>query len=354
MQTPRANRTSELMIELGKRGHDVIVYSVLGKYDYSLFSKETGIKIKHIPLKWQVVPYSSDLEVRRTFVDKVLGRIFNRCFEFPEIEFKYRIKEILIAETEVDLLISIADPHHIHWGVARAKQKMNFGFPKKWIADCGDPFMMNNQTKDHKLKYEKEERAFCEEADFISVPVKKALEAYYPEYRNKFSIIPQGFRFKTPNLVSYQQINVVPTFVFAGTFLEDIRNPIKLLDYLYEYDRPFKFIIYTKYTDLINSYIDKLGDKLEIRAQVSRKDLLDELKKMDFLLNLENENSPGQTPSKLIDYAIANRPILSLKPINPDFVKVEAFLNGDYQNKLVVECLDQFKIENVVDKFLAL
>ena len=81
---------------------------------------------------------------------------------------------------------------------------------------------------------------------------------------------------------------------------------------------------------------------------------MDELKKMDFLLNLENENSPGQTPSKLIDYSIANRPILSLKPGNPDFNQLQSFLEGDYSNAYKVKNLEQFKIENVVDKFLDL
>ena len=40
MQTPRAHRTTELMIELAKRGYDVIVYAVLGKYDYTSFHRK--------------------------------------------------------------------------------------------------------------------------------------------------------------------------------------------------------------------------------------------------------------------------------------------------------------------------
>ena len=87
MQTPRAHRTTELMIELAKRGHDVTVYAVLGKYDYTSFQEETGIKLQSIPIRWQLVPYSSDLKVRRTLLDKVLGKLLNSRFEFPEIEF---------------------------------------------------------------------------------------------------------------------------------------------------------------------------------------------------------------------------------------------------------------------------
>ncbi|MAS52207.1 MAG: hypothetical protein CMD20_03275 [Flavobacteriales bacterium] len=354
MQTPRAHRTTELMIELAKRGYDVTVYAVLGKYDYTLFQQETGIKIKAIPIKWQLIPYSSDLEVRRTFLDKLLGKLLNSRFEFPEIEFKYRIFDVLKKETNIDVLISIADPHHIHWGVARAKEKLKELFPKKWIADCGDPFMMNNHTNDHLLKFEKEERFFCKNVDFITVPVEKAPDSYYPEYKNKFRIIPQGFRFQTPENQVFSPINSTPTFVFAGTFLRDIRNPEKIFEFLSSYKGVFKFVIYTKYLELVDPYMTTLGDKLEIRNQVSREELLSELKKMDFLLNLENENSPGQTPSKLIDYSIANRPILSLQPSKPNLNQLQSFLEGDYSEAYTVKNLEQFKIENVVDKFLDL
>jgi len=354
MQTPRAHRTTELMTELASRGYDVTVYAVLGKYDYTTFQEETGIKLKHIPIRWQLIPYSSDLEVRRTLLDKVLGKLLNNRFEFPEIEFKYRVCDVLKKERDIDVLISIADPHHIHWGVARAKDKLKDLFPKKWIADCGDPFMMNNHTSNHLLKFEKEERLFCEKVDFITVPVEKAPDSYYPEYRNKFRIIPQGFRFKIPENQVFLPINSTPTFVFAGTFLKDIRNPKKIFEFLISYNGAFKFVIYTKYLELVHPYIPVLGKKVEIRNQVPRKELLDELKKMDFLLNLENENSPGQTPSKLIDYSIANRPILSLQPGNPNFNQLQSFLEGDYSNAYKVKNLEQFKIENVVDKFLDL
>ncbi|MBQ1654853.1 MAG: hypothetical protein II060_13815, partial [Bacteroidales bacterium] len=60
IQTPRSIRSTELIKELARRGHDVTVYAVLGKYDYSSFEKETGIKVKGIPIHWEVLPTSSD------------------------------------------------------------------------------------------------------------------------------------------------------------------------------------------------------------------------------------------------------------------------------------------------------
>ena len=52
----------------------------------------------------------------------------------------------------MDMLITIAYPHSIHSGAARAKKKYSAIFPKTWICDCGDPFMLNpvyQSTKIH-------------------------------------------------------------------------------------------------------------------------------------------------------------------------------------------------------------
>ena len=42
-QGPRAFRTTELSEQLVKMGHEVILYTVHGKYDYTQYVKETGV-----------------------------------------------------------------------------------------------------------------------------------------------------------------------------------------------------------------------------------------------------------------------------------------------------------------------
>ena len=122
-QTPRAHRATELAIELARQGFEVVIYAVLGKYDYADFQKEHNIKVNNIKLNWQFEPYSSDLKVRRYLTDKILGRLFHKTFEFPNIEFCFKIPQIIKKEKKFDALISIADPHMIHWGCSRAKDK---------------------------------------------------------------------------------------------------------------------------------------------------------------------------------------------------------------------------------------
>lgn len=353
IQTPRAHRTSELVKELSRQGHEITIYAVIGKFDYSKFQKEYNITLKNIPIRFQKHPYNSDGDKKRTFIDKVLGRVLGRVFEFPNIEFLYRVPEILQIEKGFDALITIADPHQIHWGAAKARKKDPINFPTVWIADCGDPFMMNGSSNSHFSYFEKYEKLFGKYCDFITVPVEEAKEGYYTEFRNKIRVIPQGFEFSLTE-EKQEPENMPITFAFAGTFYKDIRNPSKFLDVLAAHSTNFKFVIYTLFTDLIAQYQEILGSKLEIRSPLNRTELIEELKKMDFLVNIENVNSPTQVPSKLIDYAIAQRPILSVNPVNPDANIIDQFLNRDYSKGFIVENLEQYQISNVIGKFVEL
>lgn len=353
IQTPRSIRSTELVKELARRGHDVTVYAVLGKYDYGSFEKETGIRVKGIPIRWEVLPTSSDGPSKRNFIDKVMGRLFRR-FEFPLFEFYYRVPEIIARESQYDVLISIAVPHQIHWGCANAKIKYPEKFPKHWIADCGDPYMKNGKAKEHLQRYAKYERLFCEVCDYITVPIKDAMDAYYPEYRDKIRVIPQGFDFDLNAIGKTQVNNDVPTFAFAGMFYPDIRNPKLFLEYLCNVDRDFRFYVYTRFDNLLVDFKDRLNGKLIIKSPVPRNELINIMREMDFLVNISNLNSPNQLPSKLIDYAIAGRPILDVDPQNPNVEEIKAFFDRNYSSALRIEHLEDYHISNVVNKFESL
>lgn len=353
IQTPRSIRSTELIQELARRGHNVTVYAVLGNYDYSEFQNQYNILVKPIPIKWERHPYNSDGINNRTLIDKVLGKLLNK-FEFPLLEFRYRILELFQKGEKFDVLISIAAPHHIHWGCSKAKKLYPNIFPKIWIADCGDPFMKNGKSKEHFSYFSKYEKDFCKECSYITVPIEQAIDAYYPEFHSKIKVIPQGFNF---NLESQQLTDVhneTLTFAYAGMFYSDIRNPKLFFDYLCTIKKPFKFIVFTRYSNLIKDYKGKLENKLEIRNSIPRKELIEELKKMDFLVNIQNSNNPNQLPSKLIDYGIANRPILDINPIDPNSKIIDEFFDRDYSSSLIIPNIEQYHISNVATKFESL
>lgn len=353
-QTPRAHRATELAIEFSKQGYDVTVYAVLGEYDYSDFMKKNKISVKDIGLRWQLKKYSSDFKIKRALIDKILARLFQRFFEFPDIEFNYKIPKIIKKEPPFNTLISIANPHSVHWGCAKAKKKFPEKFPRKWIADCGDPYFSNGRSPSYRSVFKKKEHFFCKSTNFITVPIESAIENYFPEYKDKIKVIPQGFKFQVSEKIKLKPINKIPTFAYCGNFFSGYRDPTIFFEFLLTIKFNFKFIVYTDHTDLIAKHLNLLKDKIEIRSTIFRKDMIKEIVKMDFLVNIENINLPGQLPSKLIDYAISNRPILSINTVTFKSKNVIEFLEGNYQNRLVVDNLEDYRIEQVTSKFVEL
>lgn len=351
--SPRSFRTTELVKEFSRRGHDVTLLTVKRDNIHRSFEREYGVTIKDLgPLRFsQIVPGKGRITKPAA---RILKRSLKLFFEYPDIELMYRVKKALEQESGYDLLISIAVPHPIHWGVAWGWRKEN-PVAETWVADCGDPYMgfkMDRFSKPFYFMYF--EKMFCRKADFISVPVEGAKEAYYAEFRHKIEVVPQGFPFENIAVdKSKYTENGVSTFAYAGNLLGGGRNPHELLDFLVNRDRDFKFIIYTRKEGPVLPYLDKANGRIEIRDYIPRAKLLTELSHMDFLINLENGTS-SQLPSKLIDYYLTGRPVLSIPSSGLDTSLVSEFLEGNYCNQLQFSDMDRYRIENVCDKFLKL
>lgn len=92
---------------------------------------------------------------------------------------------------------------------------------------------------------------------------------------------------------------------------------------------------------------------MEVKDYIPRDRLLQEMKKADFLVNIENISNV-QTPSKLIDYAIAGRPILSISQNEIDYAVVDEFLNKNYGQQFEVKNIMQYHIRHVAQEFIKL
>lgn len=346
--SPRSFRTTELAKELARQGHDVTVLIYNRGYDYDEFSKTYNIRIEDfIGGKWKEIKGSS-----------IIIRVFRFLFEFfllyPDIQLTPLLKRALKNKSGYDLLISIAVPYPVHWGVALAK-KRNPNLSKIWVADCGDPFMGNKEQKNrHPFYFHFIEKWFCKKPDYMTVPIKEAIQAYPYFCREKIKVIPQGFNFEEVNTPDERVKNPYPYFAYAGNLSKDSRNPGQFLEYLCtKTEQKFKFIVYTKSLSVVEPYKRRLGEKLEIRDYVPREQLLEDLGNMDFLVNIENTNNV-QSPSKLIDYALIGRPILSVTPNKLNTAIADEFLTGCYNNQFVINDIEQYNIKNVANKFLSL
>lgn len=343
---PRAHRTTELAKEFARKGHNVTVYTLLGNYDYTKYSDETGIIFKSLG-KSQFGLKDNTGRRNKNIIIKIFNKIFNKLIAFPYIELTFLVKKSLKNVKDIDLLITIAHPHSIHWAIPLLANK-NY---KTWIADCGDPFMGDPFNK-YPFYFKTIETKWCKKVDYITIPIEEGKLGYYSQFRNKIKVIPQGFNFKDVKLAVYKK-NKVPTFAYSGIIYEGKRDPTKFIKYLLTLEFDFKFIIYTKSIAFFEQFETLLNDKLELRNYVQRDELLFELSKMDFLINIRN-NSTVQQPSKLIDYYLTKRPILE---ITTDFLEknnFDSFIKGNYASQLDSVDIEKYNIENIANSFIKL
>ena len=352
--SPRSFRTTELAKELAKQGHEVTVLTPR-KEVHDSFEKEHNLIVEDLgESNWK------EVKLNGTGLALLLKRALRRAvqigLEYPNLELYFKVKRALQKKKKnkehYDLLISIAVPHPIHWGVA-AVWKKNNNIAKTWVADCGDPFMgQENDTFKPAFYFRYVEKWFCKKADFITVPVETAIPAYYPEFHDKIKVIPQGFNFEDVDTAEKEK-KEYPCFAYAGGLIQGRRDPKDFLEFLVNYPHPYKFYIYTKQVGLVQSYANRSQGRIKIKDYMPRKDLLFELSKLDFVVNFENAGQK-QIPSKIIDYVIIKKPILSINSFDFDQKPVEEFLSGNYKKGLVIDNPEQYRIENVAKFFLKL
>ncbi|MFH5833520.1 glycosyltransferase [Halalkalibaculum sp. DA3122] len=354
VNSPRSFRATELVKEFARQGHDVTLLTLKNDRYHIPFEEEFGVTIKDLGDKRLPDIDMNGTNGITTLFKRALRRGALQLFEYPNIELAFKVKRALKNEAGYDLLISIAVPHPIHWGVAWAWDEKD-PVAGTWVADCGDPYMGAVLDSFNKMFYFKYvEKYFCNKADFITVPIEDAKEGYYPEFRDKIRVIPQGFQFEAPGTeaVRYRE-HAVPTFAYAGGFIPGGRDPRAFLDYLTSIGHPYKFIVYTRSRSLVEPYVERSAGTIEIRDYIPRSELLKVLSTMDFLVNFENSTSL-QRPSKLIDYYLAGRPVLSVTSSDIDKNAINEFLSGNYTRKYEFGDMDQFRIENVCRNFLDL
>lgn len=352
--SPRSFRTTELVKEFSRQGHDVTLIIPENDFDYAKFLEDFPVEIKRFEkLIFKEIKIENGSTAER-LARRALRRLMGLLFDYPDIEYMFKVKSILAKEDHFDLLISVAVPHPIHWGVAweRSSKHQIAGV---WVADCGDPYMGDRTDSFRKLFYFRYiEKWFCRSADYISVPVPGAISAYYPEFRGKVRVIPQGFRFEDIAKAEYRPNRDKPIFAYAGGFIKNNRDPREFCEYLLRQEKDFEFHVYTKSVDLIKPYADKSKGRIILKDYLSRLDLLHQLSKVDFVVNFENNSEGKQMPSKLIDYAILEKPILSVKTGALESYKADMFLRGDYSNRYIVNDVERYRIQNVTQKFLEL
>jgi len=354
--SPRSFRATELAKEFSRQGHRVVVLTKYRTFNYTDFLNKYSVTLK----MWRksvfpMVPvFKSPI---LSVIGRVLTRILSLLFEYPDIGEMYGIGKCLKKMSGFDLLISFAVPFPVHWAVARARSSMS-PIAKIWIADCGDPFMFARLDSFRKPFYFKiAEKHFCRSCNYLSVPFKEMKDQFYPEFRTKIQVIPQGFNLEEIELCENKKASKNPVFIFAGSIIPGKRDLKLFLDFLCSSSLDFLFIVYSNQRPWFEDYKSCLNNKLEIRDYIDRLSLINEMSKADFLVNvdtiLDDQSNKEAVPSKLVDYALSGRPILNLSSAVLDKQLVSDFLNQDYSRQRIVD-ISKHNIEDVAHRFLFL
>lgn len=342
--SPRAFRATELAKELGRKGHAVTVLTAF-KEELQDF-KADNVNIKNFGvLRLKNIKFGSSI------IARAINRALQLLFDFPNIEIFFKVRKALKDETGYDALISIAVPHPTHWGVASVWNKKKIA--KIWIADSGDPYMIKENDSFGRLFYFKFiERWSYNKTNYLTIPTENSIKLYEEFVRPKIRVISQGFdvsQFPKPVPNSTDEVRLG----YAGSFIPGIRDPREFCEYLIENYTNYKFYIFTSTPMCVKEVEAKSKGNIIVNGIIPRHELLDKFSKLDFVVNVENE-SEAQVPSKLIDYAFLEKPILSIKYKKLNTKVVDEFMQKKYQNQYVVKNKEQYNIRNVADKFLEL
>jgi hypothetical protein len=348
--SPRSLRATELSVELSKQGHFVTVITH-PRVGIESFCETHNIRFKSLGLLSWPFPKIKGTGLILLFW-RVIVRLSTMFFEYPFIQIIPLLKKALKGESGYDMLISVAVPYPIHWGVASVRTNKN-PIAKIWVADCGDPYMgQENDTFKPPFYFGWIEKWFCRKADYLTVPFDGAIKSYYKEFHHKIKVVPQGLTF--PVLNKQIKTDKIPTFGYAGNISSYMHYATPFFHLLNTLDVDFKFVIYTndkeRYTQILN---EKTLLKCEFNNYIERFHLLNELNKVDFLVHFPYVVQV-QKSLKLVDYHYLNKPILSFVADEFSKQKLMQFLMSDYKNKLNTENIDCYRIENVANQFIQL
>ena len=272
---------------------------------------------------------------------------------FYEKQYSQNLFKYLKKEESYDIIISIGLPIENHIGTAMGLLcNRNLRKSPVTIADYGDPYYYY-EGRNIFFLYFFIDFFVAKIFKYISIPTSKALKSYLPlKKKEKILILPQALNIKELKIQAYKK-NKVPTFAYAGVLYKKIREPLDFLDYIANLEKDFRFIFYTieKYDTLniLSHYKKRLGARLILKLNHEREKIIEDLSQMDFLINFENSTS-NQTPSKLIDYAIANRPVCAISNSDFDAAIFNKFFAGDYSHDVGIKLDDNYHIENIVNK----
>ncbi len=330
--TPRAFRTFELVRVLCESGYRVrlivpdFVPRTYRHPNLELIETPGGYILNRTRLgseegyrRPRSLAWRYDLKLARILLPKVVWPDIRTVWARLAARHLLTARVDLAADATISIGLPIA-PHLLTAALARSQEVVgNLGC---LVAEYGDPFSVSKLDGDPKNV--DREKKLLEVFDHIVVPTPGAQELFSQlKSAERIHVIPQGF--KAPENLTRHPPEPDSTEglhgFYGGVFYGEYRNPNNLMLALQMLDRQEKPVRLTIRTSDDISFI--FGDTpglyeltmkyTEVLPLVSRRRFLQELESHDFAVNFLGPHQ-SQIPSKAIDYALTQVPVLEIRP----------------------------------------
>lgn len=318
---PRSNRWSQI-VQNWQIDHEV---EVLTSQDFKNIDKNENHILRHgysTPDK----RYSRNITEGRSFPGRNLLKSIFKSFMWPDESASWvrSVKRLCQQKVQLfhpDVIVTVSWPFSSHLLGLHLKSKFDF----LWLADIGDPFDFqntlprNNETLFKSLNTSTETQVM-RMTDLVVV----TNEHLRMSYKDKFNIDhvhcigPMTISDHTENQSHSINSDKIDLGYF-GSLYAGVREPdmlIRLANAIASIkdERRYQLHIYGSIKPEIQKHIHgKLitPDIVEFHPKVERRKAIELMKKMDALISIGNDNI-YQTPSKIVDYAICEKPIIHL------------------------------------------
>lgn len=265
--------------------------------------------------------------------------------------YKYAVREVrnIIKNEKISYIYSSSAPYTVHLIGLFAKKNSNL----PWIADFRDPwsgnvFMEENHSEKRKKKDAQLELEVVTYADKVIMPTEPICKTYrdkYPEYKEKFTTITNGF--DVQDFVGAKANNQIKfTICYAGVLskTEDPTTFIQAMEDLVSENVEYKENISIKFMGIIDNglynqlYSSRIKDNIISIPYQPYKECVADLKgaQINMIILPNIEASEGIYSGKIFDYIGAEKPILGIIPENSVAAKLinsrgigKSFNHGD-------------------------
>ncbi len=231
---------------------------------------------------------------------------------------------------KINLIVDYRDS----WNTTRVFQKSTF------------IFKMLSESLEKKILQAADHFVYC------SPPILGKINSKFFDITHKSLLVMNGF---DPTIgLNTQKIlpkNECLTIGHFGSIVEhatNFRNPALFFEALLNLNRKIKIVFYGA-VHISESWQDRLKGIIEIRGNVSHRQALDSMQRMDvlMLLHSEREGADEVLTSKLFEYMYIQRPILVVGPEDMEAARIVTNYGLGY-------CINLYDQEDIVNKMNAI